>query len=243
MTTSRPAPFALALGALTLVGACGPTVLEGSPCETIGDQTCAALALHQCDGSQWVRVTDCHHECYIAAPTAHDDTQLAGDVTWACEDGPHLVTQAMTISDGASLTIAPGTEVRFAPGARLDTTPSSQLVIDGLLAAPILLTSDDETVGGYGGGNLGGVNLYVRADDGDASSLTWALVERSINGVGLLGLEDGKELPTIENNTMRDNQNWGVLLRGCVGEPTPPDLEGAGNLFFNNGQGAISPCQ
>jgi hypothetical protein len=239
MTNKLASFFAI----VPLLCACGPKVLEGSPCETIGEQTCEALALHQCDGSQWVRINECHHDCYIATPRAHDETSLSGDNTWTCAEGPHLVTQAMTIADGASLTIEPGTAVRFAQGARIDTTPASRLTADGTQSAPILFTSDDETIGGYGSANLGGVNLYVRNDGGEASSLKWALVERAVNGVGLLGLEDGATLPAIEDNAFRDNQSWGVILRGCVGEPTPPDLEAAGNLFLNNPEGAISACQ
>lgn len=239
MNVLRTCPLALLLA----VASCGPGGSELLPCDTVGEQQCEGLSLLTCDGTEWVETTACHHQCVPNAPRAVSATSLDADESWACEDGPHLVENALTVADGVTLTIAPGAEVRFAPGARIDTTQTSRLVADGTAEAPILFTSDDETIGSYGSANLGGVNLFVRSDDGEPSSLKHALVERAVNGVGLLGLEDGRTPPVVEDTSLRDNQNWGVILRGCVGEPAVLDLEGAGNLFFNNGQGAISACQ
>jgi hypothetical protein len=239
---ARFSSAALAL-AFVALPACGPKALAGSDCENIGDTACEGLALHQCDGSEWVQVAPCHRECSVTPPVEHAEATISADTTWSCEDGPHLVTGVVTIEAGKTLTVMAGAEVRFAPGARIDTTQQSRLVAEGDQNAPILFTADDETVGGWGGGNQGGLNLFLRDDDGEPSVLKHALVERAVNGVGLLGVDDSRELPVLENNSFRDNLNWGVLLRGCVGEPATPDLAADGNRFIGNGMGDISGCQ
>jgi hypothetical protein len=224
------------------LASCAPGGSELTPCETIGEQMCEGLALLTCDGAEWVETAPCHHQCVPNAPRQVNAAEVTSDETWGCGDGPHLVTQALTVQSGATLTIEAGAEVRFSAGARIDTTQQSRLVADGTIVAPILFTSDDAVIGTYGSANLAGLNLFVRGDDGDPSSLTHAIVERAVHGVGILGLEDGKTPPVLEDNTFRDNQSWGVLLRGCVGEPAIPDLT-TDNLFFNNGEGDISACQ
>lgn len=233
----------LAYALVVVASGCGPKTLEGLDCEVIGDEACEITALYVCDGQRFQKVADCHRQCVVRPATEHPEEALAGDQTWTCAESPHLVTRVLTLAGGASLTIEPGTEVRFAPGARIDTTPESRVVAEGTQGAPILFTSDDETKGGWASLNQGGLNLFVRPEGEEPSVLRHALVERAVNGVGLLGLEDGKSIPIIEDSQLRDNLTWGVVVRGCVGDPAIPDLEGSGNLFINNGEGAISGCQ
>lgn len=237
--------FATSLFLVVALASCGPKVLDGLPCDTVGEEACETTALYVCDGNRFQKLADCHRQCVVRLPSEHSEEALAGSQTWSCADGPHLVTRVLTLQDGAELTIEPGTEVRFAPGARIDTTPTSRLVAEGTAGAPILFTSDDETEGGWASLNQGGLNLFVRGEGDAPSVLRYALVERAVNGVGLLGLEDGKQPPVIENSQLRDNLTWGVIVKGCVGEPTVPALDGeeTGNLFINNGEGAISDCQ
>lgn len=239
------APLAFVSVVVFALAGCGPTVLEGSPCDAVGDEVCETTALYVCDGNRYQKVADCHRQCVVGPPTEHTEEALAGQQTWTCADGPHLVTRVLALTDGATLTIEAGAEVRFANGARIDTSPQSRLVAEGTASAPILFTSDDETKGGWGSLNQGGLNLFVRAEGEEPSVLRHALVERAVNGVGLLSLEDGKQPPVIEDSQLRDNLTWGVIVKGCVGAPAIPDLEAeeTGNLFINNGDGAISECQ
>ncbi len=233
----------VSLGA-ALGGACGPKTLQGLACDTVGAEACEATSLYVCDGQAYQEVAACHRQCVVSLPTLHEEETLAGAQTWSCAEGPHLVTRVMSLSDGAELSIEAGAEVRFASGARIDTTASSRVVAEGTQTAPILFTSDDETKGGWGSLNQGGLNLFVRPAGEAPSTLKHVLVERAVNGVGILSLEDGQSVPVIEDSQLRDNLTWGVIVRGCVGTPTLPDLEAeeSGNLFINNGDGAISSC-
>lgn len=235
---------AAVLCSLLFLSACGPRVLAGSSCEEygVGAEACQLTAMYLCDGKRWQKTTECHHKCVVRVPTEHDEASIAASETWTCEDGPHLVKQVTTLAPGVTLTVEAGAEVRFAPGARLDTMRESRVVAEGDAYSPILFTSDNRERGGWGSANQGGLNLFLREPGEEPSVLRYVLVERAVNGVGLLSLDDARELPVIENSQLRDNLNWGVLLKGCVGEPAVPDLEGADNLFIENGQGAISGC-
>jgi hypothetical protein len=238
------APFVLLLASALFAG-CGPQVLNGSSCseEGVGAEECELTALHVCDGRRWQKTSECHYRCVEGPPTAHTLATLVVSETWTCAAGPHLVEQVTTLAPGVTLSVEAGAEVRFRPGTRIDTTPQSRVVAEGTAYAPILFTADDRVVGGWGSANQGGLNLFLREPGAPRSVLRHALVERAVNGVGLLGVDDAKELPVLEDSHLRDNLSWGVVLRGCVGTPTPVTLEDAGNLFVGNGEGAISPCQ
>lgn len=228
---------------LLFLASCGPRVLEGLPCDDIGLESCEGTALYVCDGSEYQKTADCHHQCVVRPPTEHDEETLGADETWTCAEGPHLVSRVLTLGTGVELRIEPGTEVRFGPGARIDTSPSSRLVAEGTREQPLLFTADDETIGGWGSLNQGGLNLYVRGIDEEPSVLVHAVVERAVNGVGVLSVEDGLPLPRIEQTQIRDHVSFGILLRGCVGEPQLPTFDDEGNSFVNNGEGPISDCQ
>lgn len=227
----------LCVGALG-AGGCSDSQL-GLPCETIGEEVCEDTFLLRCNGTEWLKLADCDHTCVEGTGTLH--TELAGDETWACEDSPHVVDRVLTIPDGATLTVTAGTEVRVVRGARIDTTPSSQLVATGVEGAEVLFTSDDNTQGGFGGLNQGGLNLFGGPDA--ASVLDFVIVERATNGIGVLGLSADNDAPDIQNSTFRDNEGWGILVRGCVGTVDIPDFEQANNRFYENGEGAVSTCQ
>ncbi|MFZ9887004.1 MAG: hypothetical protein ACO3JL_05820 [Myxococcota bacterium] len=233
------------VGAATslLLSSCGPRVLEGLSCDEIGLESCEGTALYVCNGSEFQKTADCHHQCVVRPPTEHDEETLTASETWTCAEGPHLVTRVLTLGPGVELRVEPGAEVRFGPGARIDTSPNSRLWAEGTREQPLLFTSNNETVGGWGSLNQGGLNLYVRGTDEEPSVVTHTVVERAVNGIGVLSVEEGMPLPRIENTQLRDHLSFGILLRGCVGEPALPTFEDDGNTFVNNGEGAISGCQ
>ncbi len=226
------------VGLLLTAGACGDSQL-GLPCDTIGEEQCEEQVLIRCNGEEWYKVADCDHSCVDGPGTMHD--ALSGDETWACADSPHVVEAVLTVPDGATLTVETGAEVRIVRGSRIDTTPSSQLVAAGVEGAEVLFTSDDNTQGGFGGLNQGGLNLFAGPDA--ASVLDYVIIERAVHGLGVLGLDGSNQAPAITNSTFRDNEHWGILVRGCVGDVAVPDFAQGNNRFYENGDGPVSECQ
>lgn len=241
---SLSVPFAVVVivGGGVGLSACGGG-LEGTPCEDIGAEACEETALFRCNGEEWLKQGDCSWQCLEgAAPNVH--TEVGAGEVWSCEDGPHVVSGVLTVPDGQTLTVAAGAEIRIERGGRIDTTASSAVVAEGTEGTPILVTSDDGTGGGFGAMNQGGLNLFARASAADASHLAHVIVERGLHGISVLGLSAENVAPVLEGCTFRDNEGWGVLVRGCQGEVSIPDYEGSfDNRFFENGEGAVSSCQ
>lgn len=234
---------ALALAPLVALAfaACGSGVGPGLPCEEIGLEACEEIARFRCDGEAWTLLGDCHYSCVDAPPVTH--TSVAGNETWTCEEGPHVVSGVLAVPAGGSLTVEAGAQIRIQRGARVDSTPTSRVILDGTSGAPVLVTSDDETQGGYGSITQGGLNLFATDPGAAPSEVRSAIVERGVHGVAVLGLSTARSAPVITESTFRDHEAWGILVRGCEAGASVPDYEADENRFFANGEGAVSSCQ
>lgn len=235
--------------ALVLFLLCGSTIgmgcdgsLVGQPCERdeLGMTTCEEEALLTCEGDrEWVLTSACDQSCTIGPGTSH--SEISGDETWTCLSGPHRVDAVLTIPAGATLSIEQGTHIEVAVGSRIDTTPTSFVDAVGVDGAPIVFTSSSGTTAGYGSLNQGGLNVF--ASSSGSSRLDHVIIERAIHGLGVLGLATDIAGPSIQNTTLRDNEGWGILIRGCNGDVVIPDYTENQNRFFGNGEGEVSGCQ
>lgn len=233
---------ALACGALlAATTACGPATLVNAPCDDLGDEVCEGPAPLRCDGRRWQKIGECAGSCLQAIQTEHDEQRVTGEVTWTCLESTHVVKQSITVTSGSTLTIEPGVVLRLDPASRITTEPGGRIVAEGTELVPILVTSNNETQGGFGGLAEGGINVYANRT-GEPSIIREVIIERGIHGLGVFGLEPDVTPPVVENSTFRDNLNYGIIVRACSGGPTIPDFAAAGNQFFGNGEGEVSVC-
>lgn len=233
--------LAVALVALATVAtsACPPGSLIGQPCAVAGDDPCEGDAQLRCDGAVYVKLADCAVKCRgDVVQVTHTAGTITADETWTCEEGPHLVSGVITIAADVTLTIAAGTQVRLDPASRINADQAGRVDSLGDPNAPILLTSNNGEKPGFGAGAEGGLNVFA-VETGEPSRLVHTIVERGTHGIGVLGLSDDATPPVVENCTLRDNENFGLLLT-CNGDPELPDFATA-NQFFGNGA-PISAC-
>ncbi len=223
---------------LVMIAGCPPDSLVGQPCDTPEDK-CEGDTLIRCDGSYFILLAPCAVECRGDVVVTTHDGLIEADETWTCLDGPHLVTGQLTVQPDVTLTIEQGTHIRMDPASRLNIDSAARIEANGVIEAPILVTSNTGESAGFGAGSEGGINVFA-ADSGDPSVLRHTIIERGIHGLGLFGLANDTTPPVIEDCTFRDNENFGILLQ-CNGEPEVPDFT-ANNLFFTNGAGDVSEC-
>lgn len=233
--------FALAF--VTIVGVsaagCPPASLIGQPCAVAGESPCEGDALLRCDGQFYLKLADCAVECRgDVALVTHSAGNLTADETWTCEEGPHLVSGVITVAADVTLTILPGVQLRLDPASRINTDLAGRIDSLGTAEAPILVTSNNGESAGFGAGSEGGLNV-IAVETGEPSRLEHTIVERGIHGIGVFGLANDATPPVVDNCTLRDNEEFGLLL-GCSGTPALPDFA-ATNNFFGNGTD-ISPC-
>jgi hypothetical protein len=120
--------------------------------------------------------------------------------------------------------------------------PEGRIVVDATSGAPVLVTSNNGQQAGFGAPGTGGINVFAAAGGLEPSLLRHVIVERGYNGLGVFGLSATAVPPTVENSTLRDNQDFGIVL-GCDELDAPvPDFAAAGNQFFENGEGDVAAC-
>lgn len=220
-----------------VVAACAgcPNTLVGAPCDAIGEETCEGTAPLRCDSRRWQKLGECSAACVQGPLQLHEETEVADDATWTCAEGKHVIDATITVAAGKTLTIEEGAIVEVAQGARVDAAPEGRIVAEGSALVPILFQSKDNVLGGYGGLSQGGVNVWANRD-AEQSRLVNVIISQAIHGLGVFGLADGVDPPVVEDSTFRDNLNYGILIRGCQGEPDIPDFFAAGNQFFTNNE-------
>jgi hypothetical protein len=229
----------IALTFAVVAAGCPPASLVGQPCADAGESTCEGDALLRCDGRYYVELAPCAFECRGSEPLiTHAAGLLSADETWTCAEGPHLVSGTLTVAADATLSIEAGAQVRLDPASRINTDVAGRLDALGTLEAPILVTSNNNQSGGFGAGAEGGLNVFA-VENGEPSRLEHTIVERGLHGIGVFGLASDATPPVVDNCTLRDNLNFGLLLT-CSGDPELPDFA-ATNNFFNNGTD-ISEC-
>jgi hypothetical protein len=221
---------------------CGAKSLVGAPCDNAGEEICEELALLRCDGTRYALLADCHHECVTADAVVHEQGTIETDETWTCAAGPHVVNGRFAVGPGVTLTIEPGASVRLNPSSFIDVDPEGRVVVDATSGAPVLLTSNDGQQAGFGAPAVGAINVFASAGGLQPSLLRHVIVERGYNGLGVFGLSATRVAPTVENCTMRDNQDFGIVVRCAEFDAPIPDFAAAGNQFFENGEGDVSPC-
>jgi hypothetical protein len=233
-----------ALLAVTALPACPPRSLVGQPCSTPGETVCEDAALLRCDGRFYALLAECHHECVSGEGTLHTEGLLSADETWACLDGPHVVSGTVTVANGRTLTIEGGSEVRLDPASRVNTDLQGRIVAEGTAGGPILVTSNNGQRAGFGTSSEGGLNVFAvpASVGGEPSVLRHVIIERGIQGLGVFGLETTAAPPVVESCTFRDNQAYGVFVLCNEAAAPIPDFAAAGNLFFANGLGDVSGC-
>ncbi|MGQ9625574.1 MAG: right-handed parallel beta-helix repeat-containing protein, partial [Anaerolineae bacterium] len=133
-------------------------------------------------------------------------TPVTGDITssetWTPAGSPYIVlTNTVSVRNGAVLTIQPGVEVRFQWGSRLQILASSQLIASGLATMPITFTS-----------NLSppARNDWVGIIFGSSSltnTIEYALIEYAHTGVDI---SNENQYNAIRNSTFRYNGDSGV---------------------------------
>ncbi|MCC7071524.1 MAG: hypothetical protein IT383_09380 [Deltaproteobacteria bacterium] len=231
----------LAALAPVVLTACPPASLVGQPCAEVGEEQCEGDRLLRCDGNYYRVLAQCAGQCIEAkAEIAHGGGTLSADETWTCAEGPHLVEGTVTVGDDVTLTIEEGALVRLQPASRIATTSAGRVDSVGSAEAPILFTSKNGLSGGFGAGAEGGLNVFA-VESGEPSVIEHTIIERGIHGLGIFGLSSDADPPVVRNNTLRDNENFGIIL-SCNEAAAPiPDFEADGNLFFNNGA-ELSNC-
>lgn len=237
----RVLAFALVAFVSVVLAACPPPTLVGQHCTEVGEEVCEADRLLRCDGNYYRVLAECAGQCIEGkAEVAHGGGTLSADETWTCAAGPHLVEGTVTVGDGVTLTIEAGALLRLQPASRIATTSAGRVQSVGSAEAPILLTSKNGLSGGFGAGAEGGLNVFA-VETGEASVIEHTIIERGIHGLGVFGLSSDADPPVVRNNTLRDNENFGVIL-SCNEAGAPiPDFAADGNLFFNNGA-EVSNC-
>lgn len=234
----RIAPFGIVLA----LAACPTGSLVGQPCDDAGKTTCEDLAGLRCDGTVWVQLNECANECVEKAklPEQKHEGAIDDDETWSCAAGPHVVKDTMTVAAGKTLTIEAGALVKIVAAARINTDLAGRIEAGGSEEAPILVTSDSGDASGFGGNDEGGLNVFA-VTSGDPSVVKHTIIERGTHGLGVFGLAADATPPVVENNTLRDNTGYGIIL-GCNGDAPIPDFKADGNQFFENGDGDVSAC-
>lgn len=229
----------LAFAVVVAATGCPPASLIGQPCAEAGESPCEGDALLRCDGTVYLKLADCAFECRGDVPlVTHTAGNITADETWTCEDGPHLVSGIITVAADVTLTILPGVQIRLDPASRINTDLAGRIDSLGEANAPILVTSNNGEKFGFGAGSEGGLNV-IAVESGEPSRLEHTIVERGIHGIGIFGLSNDATPPVVDNCTLRDNGEFGLLL-GCSGTPDLPDFA-TGNNFFGNGTD-ISEC-
>jgi hypothetical protein len=242
----------LSLVSLALVaplGGCGKKSLVGQPCQTAGDTQCDKNGnpdtLVRCDGTFYVPLADCANQCIAAKPPVqHTQQTIDADETWACADGPHEIGAPILVSPNVTLTIESGAMVILQPAAHLDTDPAGRVVAVADANAPILFTSVNKQKGGYGSDSAGGLNIFAvegAPSQDKLSDIENVILERGVQGLGVLGLSSTATPPIVKDNTLRDNLNFGIIVSCNDAGAQIPDFHGDGNQFFGNG-GEISAC-
>jgi hypothetical protein len=226
-----------------VLAACPSGSIIGEPCTDGGEEVCEGDVLIRCDGQVYVQLAPCANKCIEEkAAVSHDNADVSANETWTCAEGPHVVETTMTVQSGATLTIEAGAIVRIKGGARINTVIDGRIEAKGTSAATILVTSESGEAAGFGGLAEGGLNVFAVAD-GEPSSIEHTIVERGLHGIGIFGLSSDRTPPVIENNTLRDNTNYGIVIDPCgEADPPMPDWAADGNQFFRNGDGDVSPC-
>lgn len=240
--SSRALSLALALAlalVVSVVSACPPDTLVGQPCDAPADGPCEGDKLLRCDGRFYIELAPCAVECRGNEPVTTHDGLITADETWTCADGPHLVTGQLSVQPDVTLTIEAGTQIRLDPASRINIDIAARIDAQGVIEAPILVTSNTGEKPGFGAGAEGGINMFA-VETGEPSRLEHTIVERGIHGIGLFGLSSDATPPVIEDCTFRDNENFGILVL-CNGDAVEvPDFT-ANNSFFTNG-GDVSEC-
>jgi hypothetical protein len=233
----------LVVAAAVLLPGCPPASLIGQPCAAVGDDQCEGDKLLRCDGQYYVVLADCAGQCIEGKDEiAHNETTLSADETWACADGPHGVLGTVTVGEGVTLTIEAGALLRLQPASRISTTRAGRVDAVGTAEAPILLTSENGLSGGFGTSAEGGLNIFA-VESGTPSDVEHTIIERGIHGLGVFGLSSNADPPVVKDDTLRDNENYGIFITCDEDNPPIPDFAADGNQFFNNGAGEVSGCQ
>lgn len=234
--------------------ACPRTSLVGEACGADDEQRpCEGRQQLLCNGQVYVVLAPCSADCPgDEVIIAHEQEQIGSDDTWTCEEGIHLVTGTVSVGPGATLTIAPGSAIRIDPASHVDVDRDARVVVDAPPEAPVIITSNNGELGGFGSSTSGGLNLF--ASEGDPSILRNLIVERGIHGIGVFGLSSTTNTPIIQTSTFRDNQNFGIKVTCDENDFVVPDFAvecadvaddnaPCGNQFFENAAGAVSACE
>ena len=219
---------------------CPRSTLIGAPCETAGEEQCEELQKLRCVGGAYELIAPCHADCAPGPGVTHEQGSIDADETWLCAESPHLVRGVVGVAAGATLTIEPGSEVRHEPSSHVDVDVDGRVVIDASPGAEVVFTSNNGLAGGFATAATGGLNVF--ATTGEPSVIRHLIVERGQNGLGVFGLSSTATAPVIERSTFRDNSLFGIRLSCDAVDAPVPDFDGAGNLFFANGDGDVSTC-
>ena len=233
-------PASIAFVAVALSG-CPTGSLIGQPCEEAGEEKCEGDQQIRCDGTVWTLLSECSSECIGGKDEVSHSGPILDDQTWTCAEGPHVVNDTMTVGAGVTLEIQAGALVRIVAAARINTDPAGRIEANGDENAPILVTSKSGDAPGFGGATEGGLNVFA-VTTGDPSVVKNTIIERGTHGLGVFNIAENALMPVVENNTFRDNDGYGIIISCSGATPPIPDFRAAGNQFFKNDGGEVSPC-
>lgn len=136
------------------------------------------------------------------AGSARAETQVSGtigaSVTWSVAQSPIVVTDDVTVDNGAVLSIDAGVTVRFAKGKSL-TVQHGGLHAQGAAANPIVLTSVDDVAGGSPAAGDWGALRFL-ADTNDLATRLEHVRVRYGTGVWIERASPTINLTAIEHN-------------------------------------------
>lgn len=134
------------------------------------------------------------------AKATYVEGTISQNTEWTLVDNPFIVSNNITIADGATLTIEPGVNVRF--GGDFQITVNGRIIADGTANRPITFM--------YNGLNASTEDwITIQINGTQDSSLTYCTIEHGSNAVTL---EQGSL--NLQNNLIISNSNGTVLNGG-----------------------------
>jgi RHS repeat-associated protein len=146
---------------------------------------------------------------------------ITGNITWLAAGSPYVVTNTITVDEGATLTIAPGVVVKFDKYRRLYV--DGTLTAVGKPSSPITFTGATESLHWWGPINI--------RNNGSAT-FDWCDIGYGAysDNAGILKTDTGSL--TLKNSTIHHHGGDGLRIFAGYSE-----FISAGNTFSNNGNG------
>lgn len=152
----------------------------------------------------------------MVGPTTHVESDITADTTWTAAGSPHIITQSITIENGATLTIEPCAFVELSPNVHIvvglpTLDEAGTLLAVGTMDEPIQFSANtterwkNVRVLSTGSAQL----AYVTFMDGGSDEITYDGATLVVEGDGQLPLRQNTD---VQNVTIQGSAGYGLLL-------------------------------